>query len=69
MSLNIPSNATLVSVKIEVYRPGEAANLGHGTAMGFTDTSDPYALTFTFDTQTQLAAAFVELAASMMLPP
>ena len=69
MALGIPSDAVLVQISIQAFRPGEASNALHVNAQGFTSGGDPYNLTYTCDTQTQLAAAFVELSAAVMAPP
>ena len=69
MSLGIPSDAVLVTIEVQAYRPGEGPSALRGVAQGFTGGGDPYSLTFVCDTQTELAAAFVELAAAVMAPP
>jgi hypothetical protein len=67
--LNLPPDAVLVTISVQSYRPGEASDPLHVVAQGFTSGGDPYSVTYVCDTQTQLAAAFVELAAAVMAPP
>ena len=41
MALGIPADAVIVSIRVEVFRPGEVGNLCRGTAQGATGGNDP----------------------------
>jgi hypothetical protein len=68
MAINVPADVALIQISVQLYRPGEGADLCRGSAQGLS-ASGPYDVDFTAATQAELSAILVELASSAMLPP